>query len=108
MATQNESALPELHRKFLETFNQQVKAAREDKTVPEDKTAREALLAGFKERLGSLQDQKRRALARFDEEIQHLESTIANLEKGGPDKPKPSPKDKKGLEKGAGKKKRDR
>ncbi|HEV2851598.1 MAG TPA: hypothetical protein VHC97_02225 [Thermoanaerobaculia bacterium] len=93
MAIQNESALPGLHRKFLETFNQQVKAAREDKTVPEDPAAREALLAGFRERLGSLQDQKKRALARFDEEIQHLESTLASLEKGGPDKPKPALKD---------------
>lgn len=108
MATQNESAIPELHRKFLETFNQQVKAAREDKTVPEDPAARESLLAGFRERLGSLQEQKKRALARFDEEIQHLESTLASLEKGDPSKPKPASKDKKGPEKAAGKKKRGR
>jgi hypothetical protein len=105
MATQNEPAIPELHRKFLETFNQQVKAAREDKTVPEDPAAREALLAGFKERLGSLQEQKKRALTRFDEEIQRLESTLASLEKGSQDGPKAAAEDEKKPRKAAGKKK---
>lgn len=105
MATQNPSAIPELHRKFLATLDAQLKAAREDKTVPADPAAREALLAGFKERLGSLQEQKKRALARFDEEIQHLESTLASLEKGSQGGPKAAAEDKKGPQKAAGKKK---
>lgn len=103
MATQNEPAIPELHRKFLETFNQQVKAAREDRPVPEDPAVREALLAGFRERLSSLYDQKRRALARFDEEIRHLENTIASLAKSSGKDPKQGSKG--GTEKAAGRKK---